>query len=146
MILTIDNFNDDLHQVSSPVLKSEWISLKPNVSIMKELCLQKNGIGLAAPQINIFKQFFIMKTSPNHFELIINPSIISQSKDLEVIEEGCLSCPGLTIKKNRYKEIKVSYFNSLWTQKFKTLRGLESIIFQHEYDHLKGVLITDTKE
>ncbi len=143
MILSNDIYSEVLHTISTPVLKSEWVSLKKSVPFMKELTDAANGVGLAAPQIGILKNFFIFKTSINHYELVINPEIIRRSSETIEVEEGCLSCPDIQVKMKRNKEIKVSYFNSLWTLKTKTLRGSDAIIFQHEFDHLKGKLISD---
>ncbi|PIX29250.1 MAG: hypothetical protein COZ64_00620, partial [Candidatus Brennerbacteria bacterium CG_4_8_14_3_um_filter_43_14] len=73
----------------------------------------------------------------------INPEIVSQSKETEEIEEGCLSLPNITGTSTRKKTITITYLNE-YGKKMKTkARGLLSCIFQHELDHLNGVLFID---
>ena len=142
-ILTIDNHLTSLRNKCETINQLEWKSLKSLVEIMKRAVKETDGVGIAAPQIGCFKNMFLFKTSKNHFELAINPVILSYSKELITIEERCLSCPNVLVKVPRSKYITVSYKNSLWQQKNKKLRDISAIIFQHEFEHLQGKLIID---
>lgn len=107
---------------------------------MIEFCKEKNGIGLAAPQIALFQSFFVAKIS-NEWRVFFNPTILHKSDELISIDEGCLSYPGLLVKTQRSKEIIVQFFaiNKMLSTK---LSGLDAIVFQHEYDHLQGITIS----
>jgi peptide deformylase len=117
---------------------------------------EKNSVvGLAAPQIGFLEEetslprltgnsWFILKSKPN--QVIVNPEIIGRTGAAQELE-GCLSC-ALPFKIKRAKQITVSYvlFNyktsSLDFVKNETLEGWDARIFQHEYDHLNGILIS----
>ena len=73
----------------------------------------------------------------------INPTIISRSEDMYVSPEGCLSFPGINGKVQRNCTIDVEYYGELWRKQKATLEGLVSICFQHEYDHLMGIVFTE---
>lgn len=102
-----------------------------------------HGVGIAAPQVGISKRFFWFND-----ELVINPEIIHKDAKLLIISEGCLSLPGESWSVIRHFSIIVKYktylgkFNkdSFITAK---LTGINSVIFQHEYDHLEGIMINN---
>ncbi|MDH3005125.1 MAG: peptide deformylase, partial [Candidatus Shikimatogenerans sp. JK-2022] len=73
-------------------------------------------------------------------KLILN---YEYSKKNIINKEGCLSIPNIYVNIIRKKVIHVEYYDSLWKKRRKKLKNLLSIIFQHEYDHLKGKLILD---
>jgi len=111
-----------------------------------------DGVGIAAPQISNSCRLFIMASRPNprypHAPLmqptaIINPRIISCSGEIVKDWEGCLSVPGIRGKVPRSDRIEVEYSDrngKLVTQQFT---GFIARIFQHELDHLDGILFTD---
>ena len=105
-----------------------------------------NGVGLAAPQIGHFIRLFLFRTNNGIIKHILNPSSIEVCENSRSIsiEEGCLSCPGVkTDKIQRNRRIKVHGYNIKGKEVTYWLTDLESVIFQHELDHLNGVLITD---
>lgn len=120
----------------------------------KELGLRP-GVGLAAPQIGINKKMFAIFTSDLEGNMwllpVINPNIIKRSKEMIFLPggEGCLSVDRETFGVTpRYKKITVEGdFYDLRTDKFEhkkiDLEGYIAIVFQHEYDHLLGVLYCD---
>ena len=125
-------------------------SIKDLLPEMIDLMHKTRGIGLAAPQIGISKRFFIMLTgyidndiSNADTTLFVNPQIIEKSEDMVGFEEGCLSLPNYTVPTERYAEVLVSYQDYKGKTKQKRFKGLESICFQHEYDHLEGITILD---
>ncbi|WGH26028.1 MAG: peptide deformylase [Candidatus Shikimatogenerans bostrichidophilus] len=100
------------------------------------------GIGLSAPQIGININLFIIGFN-NIKKIFINSKIIKYSKKKILSKEGCLSLPKININICRKKNIYVKYYNHKWEKKKKKIYDILSIIFQHEYDHIKGKLIID---
>ncbi len=117
--------------------------------------INANGVGIAAPQVNIPKRIFIMSSSPNmrypnapemEPTAVINPEIISYSGETVKGWEGCLSIPGLRGLVPRHKVIRVKYISRDGKKEEAELSDFIARIFQHEYDHLNGVLFTDRLE
>ncbi len=104
------------------------------------------GIGLAAPQVNVLQRLFVIdleqideNLSPRAY---INPRILSSSGS-EMMEEGCLSIPNVRADVTRPEVIEVEYLNLDGKPVKETLDGLSARVFQHELDHLNGVLFID---
>ena len=113
---------------------------------------KEGGIGLAASQIGVLKRVFVMDSNPiedtedqvERFKrAVINPKIIAKSDETIVYNEGCLSIPGIYEEVVRPKKIIVNYLDESLNQVERELDGIEARIFQHEYDHLDGVLFVD---
>ena len=98
-----------------------------------------NGVGLAAPQIGIYKRVIYIKTPYDNIGLI-NPEILEYKHPFIFRNDGCLSFPGRYTDTYRYKEILV---NDLIHPAGLVVNGLESVVIQHEVDHLNGVLFFD---
>jgi peptide deformylase len=110
------------------------------------------GVGLAAPQVGVMLQVFIVSPNPTqrypHAAIddtlvVINPKITPKSSEKELDWEGCLSIPGIRGKVNRYKHISVSYQNRLGEFHTEEFSNFTARIFQHEYDHLNGTVFLD---
>jgi len=106
------------------------------------------GVGLAAPQVGINKRLMVYNESGDKKKwmqetVMVNPRIIAFSEALDVEEEGCLSFPGMRGDVERPKWIKVEALNLKGKKMKKKFIGWEARIFQHEYDHLDGVLYPD---
>jgi peptide deformylase len=100
-----------------------------------------NGVGLAAPQVNIPLRIFVYRTDLEQpIEVVINPKIEVVDRAKESDWEGCLSLPNLVGLVPRYKKIKVTYQNIEGKLKSKILQGFEARVFQHETDHLNGIV------
>ena len=111
---------------------------------MRELMCASRGIGLAAPQVGLMTRMFVMG-NPDQIDLVIpvfNPKIVDVEEEEVFIEEGCLSSPGLFIKIKRPQVIRVRYTNFLGITDTMQFSGMTARIFQHEIDHLDGVLYT----
>lgn len=117
-------------------------SVKKLASDMIETMNANQGIGLAAPQVQHLQRIIIVKDN-NKDLVFINPKIIWKSKEKEPLDEGCLSVPGEIITIWRPKEIKIEALNLSGEKVKATFKNLSAKIFQHELDHLNGVLITD---
>ena len=102
------------------------------------------GIGLSANQVGIMERVFVMYSDVKKGEIIscFNPKIITQSDTEIVIEEGCLSYPGLWLKVKRPDGIEVEYEDKNGELQSKAMFGLECRIFLHEYDHMEGTDFT----
>ena len=110
------------------------------------------GIGLAAPQINLLKRIFVIDTSPlikqdksnEKFEgIFINPIIIDGDNENIIYREGCLSFPDIFEEVIRPEKILVRFQDIHLKTHEEELDGIKSRIFQHEYDHLEGILFID---
>lgn len=108
---------------------------------MIETMLDAEGVGLAAPQIGISKSIIVVKDNENIFE-IINPEIISGEGEVVGIE-GCLSLPGIYGEVPRFSRVEVKGLNRYKKEVNISAEGFISRIFQHEIDHLRGVLFVD---
>ena len=102
------------------------------------------GIGLSANQVGIMERVFVMYSDVKKREIIscFNPKITTQSDTEIVIEEGCLSYPGLWLKVKRPDGIEVEYEDKTGEVQSKAMFGLECRIFLHEYDHMEGTDFT----
>lgn len=99
-------------------------------------------IGLAAPQIGYNVRMFAMKDmQKNKFLTIINPEIVEATSAKANRAEGCLSVPGVSVCVERYMKIKVHYTDENGDRIERCFTNLNARIFQHELDHLNGVLI-----
>lgn len=136
--------------VEDPILKEMCVSIEDVASeetkqlIADMLATAKNRpcAGLAAPQVGVIKRIFLMKPDiGGDFLVVINPKIISWSDEKEEMAEGCLSIPGVSKIKSRFKSISVEYTVPAGYQKKDTFSGWEARVFQHEFDHLNGVLM-----
>lgn len=100
------------------------------------------ALGLAAPQIGVFKKVFVARIR-NKFKPFINPKIIKLSKNRANLMEGCFSVGGIYGGVTRPAEIDIEAFDVYGKKFIKHLKGLEAKIFQHELDHLAGILFID---
>ena len=111
-------------------------------SSLVETCKLHRGLGLSANQCGFPHRVFVMG-SEDSYVAFFNPEIINVSKEQSHMIEGCLSFPFLGLRITRPAEIGVRYqdFNGEW--KGTTLSGLSARCFQHELDHMNGVVYTD---
>ena len=103
------------------------------------------GIGLSANQIGIMERVFVMYSDVKKKEIIacFNPNIIAVSPKKTLMDEGCLTYPGLWLKVSRPESIEVEY-EDIHGEKTKVfMYGLEARVFLHEYDHMEGKNFTD---
>jgi len=104
----------------------------------------KNGIGLAAPQVGINKNLFVLDVSPDGTApmVFINP-IVTGYGDKITSNEGCLSLPGLLVKVQRFPNVTVEYTNLSGERKNIDANGILAKCIQHENDHLQGIMCFD---
>ena len=119
------------------------------ITDMFETMRNANGVGLAANQVGLNKQIFVVDISPvEGYErykpvAMINPRINSKSDESISIEEGCLSIPDLRAEVIRPKSVFVSFFDVHMKEHTIEADELFARVIQHEYDHLQGVLFID---
>ena len=104
----------------------------------------KNGIGLSANQIGIGARVFTMYADVKKKDIIVcfNPKIVTVSEEQVLMEEGCLSYPGIWLKVRRPEGIEVTYEDAKGELQEKAMFGLEARILQHEFDHMEGTDFT----
>jgi len=101
---------------------------------------QPEGVGLAAPQVGVSKRIIVVKTEKGP-AVFINPKIVKKSRKKEAEEEGCLSLPGIWLKVKRVSEVELAALDINGKKIKIKIGGLLARIFQHEIDHLDGILI-----
>jgi peptide deformylase len=109
---------------------------------MVEIMREENGVGLAANQVGLTQRFFVGEVEGT-VKKIINPEITEFGKEEIELEEGCLSIPGIYKRVKRPEKIKVKYLNEKGETVEEELDGVWARVFQHELDHLNGVLFID---
>lgn len=109
---------------------------------MVVLMRKARGVGLAANQVGIAERFFVLEIEDS-IKKVINPEILEFGEEMVLAEEGCLSIPEVYKKVLRPEMIKVKYKNEKGEEIEEELHGLWSRAFQHEYDHIEGILFTD---
>ncbi len=109
---------------------------------MVETMIDAEGIGIAAPQVGVDAQVAIINHRDEPFA-IINPTITKRSLRTELAEEGCLSVPGVFGTVRRSLKVSVRFTDESGTEQTVQASGLLARVFQHEIDHLNGVLFVD---
>jgi len=136
--------------VSDAEFNSEW--LLQLASAMHATMLERNGVGIAAPQVYISKRVIIVASRPNprypdapemDAVVMVNPEILEFSHATCLGEEGCLSVPDERGQVQRAQSVKVRY-HTLQGEVIETMfDGFPARIVQHEVDHLDGVLFVE---
>lgn len=105
------------------------------------------GVGIAAPQVGVLKNIIWVQRLDKvemPFEVYLNPKIIKYSATTQTVTEGCLSIPDRReILNSRSEAIDIEYDTMEGLHKTETVKGFTSVIFQHEIDHLNGILYLD---
>ena len=125
-------------------------ALRDLVRKMLQTMYSEDGIGLAAPQVGVNKQLLVADADPedaaNQPLVLINPKVISYSKELATGQEGCLSIPGVYLDVVRPAAIEVSYKDESGRPRKLKADDLLARVIQHEMDHLDGVMFVDRVE
>ncbi len=125
--------------------------LQKTIDDMIETMREAPGVGLAAPQVGLSERLVVVEyeeddekeDSPKKLYVVVNPEVISTSEETEMGIEGCLSIPGLVGEVERSLEIVVCGQNRRGQPVKIKANGWLARIFQHEIDHLDGILYTD---
>jgi len=119
-------------------------NIRQLVEKMTDIMLKNKGVGLAAPQAGVPLRLFIISldASRENVKVYINPTV-TPAGELDSIEEGCLSVPGIYTKIRRYKKCKVTATDLDGNEFTEEAEDLYARALQHEYDHIKGMTIAD---
>lgn len=153
----------EIIQLGNPILRetattiASW-SDKSLQKLIKELIhttVKHKGVGIAAPQVSQSVRLIIIASHPTPRypqapqmppTAMINPHLISHGSETEKDWEGCLSIPGIRGLVPRYQNIAVEYTDINGKTCHQELTGFVARIFQHEYDHLQGIVFLDRVE
>ena len=139
--LKIRTFGDPCLRLKSVLVKEVGPAERMLIAALIETMHEHKGIGLAAPQVGINQQILVADTGDGPI-VVINPKIIKKSGS-GILEEGCLSLPGVTVEVRRPQKIFVTYIDENNRKVESTYEDLMARIIQHETDHLNGKLIID---
>lgn len=109
---------------------------------LAQTMIMHSGVGLAAPQIGVPVRALALTGNP--VIVMFNPKIVNYSETTNVMEEACLSYPGLTCKVERSVKVRVRYQTPAGEVKTEEFTGMTARIVQHEVDHLDGKSIIDS--
>lgn len=110
---------------------------------LEKAMFEYDGVGIAAPQVGVNKRFIVVNAEGNGATVFVNPEILDKSFRTAEGEEGCLSVPGIYGLVKRHKRVKVQALTREGKEVFFDLSGLPAVVWQHEIDHLNGVLFID---
>lgn len=149
--------NPVLRKKSEPV-NAVTDELRSLADRMLGIMVSAEGIGLAAEQIGRTESLFVLDIPARADQdaegrplnpgiqmplIVFNPEIIGASEETDVVEEGCLSFPGIQVAVTRPKEIVLRYLDRDGAEQTLSAKGLLARAIQHENDHLNGVLLVD---
>jgi peptide deformylase len=149
-ILTVDQA-DHLQVLRSKSRKVQRVTPKlvAFAQRMLETMREANGVGLAAPQVGALQRLIVVELpedeendQPRETYILFNPEVVKGQGE-QIGLEGCLSIPGYIGEVNRYEQITVKALNERGQPVRHKLEGYPARVFQHEIDHLDGVLYTD---
>jgi peptide deformylase len=140
-----------VRKYGDPVLRSRArqvevfdAALADEVKRMGALMDDALGIGLAATQLGVMHRVLVYRVEPEApLGILVNPTIEWSGDEVETMEEGCLSLPGVGVEVERPVRVRVSAQDETGAQLVVEASGLEARVIQHEVDHLDGVLILD---
>jgi peptide deformylase len=141
-----------LRGYGDPILRSKATrvdrfddALGEQVTRMGQLMRDALGVGLAAPQLGVSQRVLVYRVGTDApLIALVNPEVEWRSDDeLETMEEGCLSIPGVAVDIERPVHVRVRARDEHGDERLVEASGLEARVIQHEVDHLHGVLILD---
>lgn len=144
-----------LRQSAKPVESVSDSNLQSQLDALLSFVMARGGMGIAAPQVGISQQFFILSSHPNSRYpyapevepfVVINPQITAASDSLSKDWEGCLSLPGIRALVPRFDHIDVQYLTRDGETVTQRYEGFLARVFQHEFDHLQGKVFLDRVE
>jgi peptide deformylase len=135
----VEPTNELLHRPAKVFdFKTETDSAKSVATVLFERMKELGGIGLSANQVGLDIRLFVLGVSDD-FITVYNPEILEYSNDVEALDEGSMSYPGIMLNIKRSKKIKVRYQDNIGNYIETEFTGITARIFQHEYDHIMGI-------
>ena len=144
-VLEIKKFNEPVLRKKCKRVEKIDKKIKKLIVDMAQTMEKNQGIGLAAPQVGVLKRVIVVQTDFKGRRILglVNPKIVKRSREKEVDIEGCLSFPGIFLEIKRAKEIEVEGLDINGKEIQLKAKGLLARVFQHEIDHLDGILFFD---
>jgi peptide deformylase len=125
-------------------------NLRTLIEDMSETMRESNGVGLAAPQVGVLERVIVVETPEDEDEpgsgqlyAVVNPEVVRASKELVDGIEGCLSIPGYVGEVTRHEAVTIKGQDPRGRKIRIKAQGFLARVFQHEIDHLEGVLFID---
>ena len=152
MILPIYIYGHPILRKNCTPISNTYPDLNKIIDDMFETMQNAQGIGISAPQVGLSIRLFLIDLTlyhnedpsiPNIKKVFINPEIINETGLDNSHNEGCLSIPGLREDVVRKSQIKIKYYDENFKSFSEEIDGVFARVFQHEYDHLNGVLFID---
>ena len=154
-VLTVDDRSDSLtlRRKSAPMV--EGMERADDYETLRRRMLatvqdpENTGVGVAAPQVGILRRMIAVQRfdKPGEpFEIYLNPKIVEYSAETAPGREGCLSIPDRSGEVKRAQRITLRYRDEQFAERLERISGFTAVIFQHEIDHLDGILYTDRME
>ncbi|OKH23738.1 peptide deformylase [Hydrococcus rivularis NIES-593] len=147
--------NPILRKVAQPVVNTTDATIQTLIDSLIETAVSANGVGIAAPQVARSYRLFIVASRPNprypnapsmEPTAMLNPKIVAHSEEMVKGWEGCLSIPGIRGLVPRYQVVEVEYCDRYGNLQHRELTDFVARIFQHELDHLDGIVFLDRVE
>ena len=154
-VLTVDDRSDSLtlRRKSAPMV--EGMERADDYETLRRRMLatvqdpENTGVGIAAPQVGILRRMIAVQRfdKPGEpFEIYLNPKIVEYSAETAPGREGCLSILDRSGEVKRAQRITLRYRDEQFAERLERISGFTAVIFQHEIDHLDGILYTDRME
>ena len=142
MALEVKTFGDPVLKTRAAKVKEFDDALHRLTEEMLVTMREREGVGLAANQVGRLRRVLVAGIEEDEY-VLVNPVIEARSEETEVLAEGCLSIPGIQVDVERPVAVTVSGQDEAGEELRFEAEGLLARIFQHEIDHLDGVLILD---
>lgn len=161
MILPIIAYGSNILREKGKDITKDYPELKTLIDNMWETLYSSNGVGLAAPQVDLNIRLFVVDSAqvfshieerdeeakypdrPGYKKVFINAHIIEKTGDEWPYQEGCLSIPGIREDVLRPQEVEIEYVDENFEPHREKFNGLTARIIQHEYYHIEGKLFID---
>ena len=152
MILPIYTYGQPVLRKEAEDITSDYPELKELVQNMFETNERADGVGLAAPQIGLPIRVVIVDLRPLAEDMpeyadfkraYINGYIVEEDGETILMDEGCLSLPGIHEKVPRAERVRIQYVDEDFVEHDEWVEGFLARVIQHEFDHLEGKVFTD---
>ncbi len=153
MILPIVGYGHSVLKKEAQEITKDYPELPKLIEDMFQTMYAANGVGLAAPQVNLSIRLIVIDAEPfkemypeaeGFKKVFINPTILEYKGEMwNDFEEGCLSLPEIYEEVSRPREVVVKYYDEDFVEHIEEFNGIRARVFQHEYDHLQGKVFVD---
>jgi len=152
MILPVTAYGHPVLKKVGEEIDKDYPNLDKLISDMWDTMYKTEGVGLAAPQINLSIRLFVIDATPyeeeipeveNKKKIFINAKIVEEEGDEWFFQEGCLSVPKINEDVSRKSRVHIQYYDENWEFHDEWYDGIFARIIQHEYDHTQGIVFVD---